>query len=103
YDLMVNSTIYVSCIKHFWASATIKKVTDVVKLRALIDGKRVVVTEDVIRKSLHLYDTDGVECFPNEEIFTELARMGYEKPPPKLTFYKAFFSAQWKFLIHTLV
>nr|GEX19047.1 ribonuclease H-like domain-containing protein [Tanacetum cinerariifolium] len=39
----------------------------------------------------------------NEDIFTELARMGYEKPPPKLTFYKAFFSAQWKFLIHTLV
>nr|GEZ71428.1 hypothetical protein [Tanacetum cinerariifolium] len=33
----------------------------------------------------------------------ELARMGYEKPPPKLTFYKAFFSAQWKFVIHTLV
>nr|GEX23314.1 hypothetical protein [Tanacetum cinerariifolium] len=33
----------------------------------------------------------------------ELARMGYEKLPPKLTFYKAFFSAQWKFLIHTLV
>nr|GEW67606.1 hypothetical protein [Tanacetum cinerariifolium] len=29
--------------------------------------------------------------------------MGYKKPPPKLTFYKAFFSAQWKFLIHTLV
>nr|GEZ21323.1 hypothetical protein [Tanacetum cinerariifolium] len=37
------------------------------------------------------------------EIFIELARMGYEKPPPKLTFYKAFFSAQWKFLIHILV
>nr|GEY90714.1 hypothetical protein [Tanacetum cinerariifolium] len=33
----------------------------------------------------------------------ELARMGYEKPPPNLTFYKAFFSAQWKFLIHTLI
>nr|GEX35103.1 ribonuclease H-like domain, reverse transcriptase, RNA-dependent DNA polymerase [Tanacetum cinerariifolium] len=29
--------------------------------------------------------------------------MGYEKPPPKLTFYKAFFSTQWKFLIHTLI
>nr|GEY60011.1 hypothetical protein [Tanacetum cinerariifolium] len=50
-----------------------------------------------------LDDADGVECLPNEEIFTELARMGHEKPPPKLTFYKAFFSAQWKFLIHTLV
>nr|GEV64367.1 putative ribonuclease H-like domain-containing protein [Tanacetum cinerariifolium] len=33
----------------------------------------------------------------------ELARMGYEKPPLKLTFYKAFSFAQWKFLIHTLV
>nr|GEU75820.1 putative ribonuclease H-like domain-containing protein [Tanacetum cinerariifolium] len=46
-------------------------------------------------------DADGVECLPNEEIFAKLARMVYEKPPPKLTFYKAFFSAQWKFLIHS--
>nr|GEZ84362.1 hypothetical protein [Tanacetum cinerariifolium] len=44
-----------------------------------------------------------VKCLPTEEIFAELARMGYEKLPPKLTFYKAFFSTQWKFLIHTLV
>nr|GEV25445.1 hypothetical protein [Tanacetum cinerariifolium] len=29
--------------------------------------------------------------------------MGYEKPPAKLTFYKAFFFAQLKFLIHTIV
>nr|GFA08439.1 hypothetical protein [Tanacetum cinerariifolium] len=49
------------------------------------------------------YDVDGVECLPNEEIFEALECMGYEKPPPKLTFYKAFFFAQWKFLIHTLV
>nr|GFC55733.1 hypothetical protein [Tanacetum cinerariifolium] len=39
----------------------------------------------------------------NEEIFTELARMGYEKPSTKLTFYKAFFSSQWKFLVHTIL
>nr|GEV26876.1 hypothetical protein [Tanacetum cinerariifolium] len=51
----------------------------------------------------HTNDADGMECLPNEEIFTELAHMGYEKPPPKLTFYKAFFSGQWKLLIHTLV
>nr|GEW23458.1 uncharacterized mitochondrial protein AtMg00810-like [Tanacetum cinerariifolium] len=46
---------------------------------------------------------EGVECLPNEEIFAELARMGYEKPSTKLTFYKAFFSSQWKFLIHTIL
>nr|GEZ35839.1 putative ribonuclease H-like domain-containing protein [Tanacetum cinerariifolium] len=49
--------------------------------------------QDVIRRDLRLGDADGVACLPNEEIFAELARMGYEKPPPKLTFYKAFFSA----------
>nr|GEX43462.1 hypothetical protein [Tanacetum cinerariifolium] len=86
-----------------WASATIKKVNNAVQLRALIDGKKVVVTEDVIRQDLHLDYADGVECLPNKKFFAELARMGYEKPHPKLTFYKAFFSTQWKFLIHTLV
>nr|GEU50042.1 hypothetical protein [Tanacetum cinerariifolium] len=103
YALMVNPTIYVSCIKQFWATATLKKVNDVVQLRALIDGNKVVITEDVIQQVLRLDYADGVECLPNEEIFSELTRMGYEKPPPKLTFYKAFFSVKWKFLIHTLV
>nr|GEY14734.1 hypothetical protein [Tanacetum cinerariifolium] len=46
---------------------------------------------------------EGVECLPNEEIFAELATIGYEKPSTKLTFYKAFFSSQWKFLIHTIL
>nr|GEV56162.1 hypothetical protein [Tanacetum cinerariifolium] len=101
--LPVNPTIYVSCIKQFWASAMVKKVNDVVQLHALIDGNKVVVSEAIIRKDLHLDDADGIECLPNEEIFEELARMGYEKPPPKLTFFKAFFSTQWKFWIHTLV
>nr|GEU36944.1 hypothetical protein [Tanacetum cinerariifolium] len=95
YALMVNPTIYVSCIKQFWATALIKKVNDVVKLQALIDKKKVVVTEDIIQQELRLDDADGVECLPNEEIFVELARMSYEKPPPKLTFYKAFLSTQW--------
>nr|GEX30877.1 hypothetical protein [Tanacetum cinerariifolium] len=103
YALMVNPPIYVSCIKQFWASVLTKKTSDVVKLQALIDKKNVVITEDTIRQDLRLDDVDGVECLPNEEIFNELARMGYEKSPPKLTFYKAFFFAQWKFLIHTII
>nr|GEY84044.1 hypothetical protein [Tanacetum cinerariifolium] len=73
------------------------------RLQALVDKKKVVVTEDTIRDVLRLDDTKGVECLPNEEIFAELARMGYEKPSTKLTFYKAFFSSQWKFLIHTIL
>nr|GEZ36044.1 ribonuclease H-like domain-containing protein [Tanacetum cinerariifolium] len=46
---------------------------------------------------------EGVDYLSNEEIFVELARMGYEKPSTKLTFYKAFFLSQWKFLIYTIL
>nr|GFD61393.1 hypothetical protein [Tanacetum cinerariifolium] len=74
-------------------TASIKKVKDVVNLQALIDRKKVVVTEDIILQDLRLDDADGVECLPTKDICLELARMRYEKPPPKLTFYKTFFSA----------
>ncbi|GJU71315.1 hypothetical protein Tco_1262720 [Tanacetum coccineum] len=100
YALTVNPTIYVSCIKQFWSTAKVKTVNGVVQLQALIDGKKVFVSEAIKRRDLYLEDAERVECMPNNEIFEELARMGYEKPPPKLTFYKAFFVPQWKFLIH---
>nr|GEW67935.1 hypothetical protein [Tanacetum cinerariifolium] len=60
----------------------------------LQNKKKVVITEATLRDSLRLDDAEGIECLPNEEIFAELARMGYEKPSTKLTFYKAFFSSQ---------
>nr|GEY63188.1 ribonuclease H-like domain-containing protein [Tanacetum cinerariifolium] len=103
YALTVNLTIYVSCIKQFWNAVAVKQSNNVTRLQALVDKKKVVVTEATIRDTLHLDDAEGVDCLPNEEIFTELARMGYEKPSTKLTFYKAFFSSQWKFLIHTIL
>nr|GEZ95366.1 hypothetical protein [Tanacetum cinerariifolium] len=92
----MNPNIYVSCIKQFWTTVAVKQVNDVTRLQALVDKKKVVVTEAIIREALHLDDAEGVDCLPNEEIFVELARMGYEKPSTKLTFYKAFFSSQWK-------
>nr|GEY72293.1 hypothetical protein [Tanacetum cinerariifolium] len=84
-------------------TVAVKSSNDVTRLQALVDKKRVVVTEAAIRDALYLDDAERVDCLPNEEIFTELARMGYEKPSTKLTFYKAFFSSQWKFLIHTIL
>nr|GEV44333.1 putative ribonuclease H-like domain-containing protein [Tanacetum cinerariifolium] len=71
----------------------VKKVNDVIRLQALVEKKKVVVTEATIREALRLDDAEGVECLPNEEIFAELARIGYEKLSTKLTFYKAFFSS----------
>nr|GFA88347.1 hypothetical protein [Tanacetum cinerariifolium] len=80
----------------FWNTAVVKRSGDVTRLQALVDKKRIVIIEEVVRKILQLNDAEGVICLPNKEIFTDLARMGYEKPSTKLTFYKAFFSTQWK-------
>ncbi|GKE91788.1 hypothetical protein Tco_1572883, partial [Tanacetum coccineum] len=66
------------------------------------DKKKVIITETSIRSDLNLEDAGGTDCLPTDTIFEELARMGYEKPSSKVTFYKAFFSPQWKFLIHTI-
>nr|GEU75538.1 retrovirus-related Pol polyprotein from transposon TNT 1-94 [Tanacetum cinerariifolium] len=103
YALTVNPNIYVSCIKQFWTTVAVKQVHGVTRLQALVDRKKVVVTEATIREALRLDDAEGVDCLPNEEIFSKLVRMGYEKPFTKLTFYKDFFSSQWKFLIHIIL
>nr|GEW01679.1 putative ribonuclease H-like domain-containing protein [Tanacetum cinerariifolium] len=103
YAITVNPHIYVSCIKQFWNTVTVKQSNDVTRLQALVDRKKVVISEAVIRDALRLADAKVVDCLSNEEIFTGLARKGYEKPSTKLTFYKAFFSSQWKLLIHIIL
>nr|GFA60344.1 hypothetical protein [Tanacetum cinerariifolium] len=99
YRLMIGSLMYLTSSRPDIMFA----VNDVTRLQALVDKKKVVVTEATIREALRLDDVEGVDCLPNEEIFIELVRMGYEKPSIKLMFYKAFFSSQWKFLIHTIL
>ncbi|GJU82408.1 ribonuclease H-like domain-containing protein [Tanacetum coccineum] len=70
---------------------------------ALVDGKKIVVTEASVRRDLQLEYAEGIDCLLNATIFEQLTLMGYEKLSQKLTFYKAFFSPQWKFLIHTVL
>nr|GEX49451.1 hypothetical protein [Tanacetum cinerariifolium] len=103
YALTASPHIYISCIKQFWNSVSVKRSGDVTRLQALVDKKKIVISEAVICEILQLNDAEGVICLPNEEIFVGLAQMGYEKLSTKLTFYKALFSSQWKFLIHTIL
>nr|GFD11970.1 hypothetical protein [Tanacetum cinerariifolium] len=67
----------------FWNTAVVKRTGDVTRLQALVDKKRIVITKEVVREILKLNDAEGVVCLPNEEIFSGLARMGYEKPVGK--------------------
>ncbi|GKC10160.1 hypothetical protein Tco_1001770 [Tanacetum coccineum] len=103
YELTINPTIYTSCIKQFWATVKVKTVNGEVQLQALVDVRKIIITKASVRRDLHLNDEECTDCFPNATIFEELTRMGYEKLSQKLTLYKAFFSPQWKFLIHTIL
>nr|GFC71342.1 hypothetical protein [Tanacetum cinerariifolium] len=46
-------------------------VNDVTRLQALVDKKRVVISEATIRDTIRLDDAKGIDCLPNEEIFIE--------------------------------
>ncbi|GJS00266.1 putative ribonuclease H-like domain-containing protein [Tanacetum coccineum] len=69
----------------------------------LVDKKKVIITEKSVRSDLMLEDALGIECLPNDVIFEQLTLMGYENLTRKLTFYKAYFSSHWKFLIRTIL
>ncbi|GKE93903.1 hypothetical protein Tco_1574998 [Tanacetum coccineum] len=103
YALTVNPTIYTSCIKQFWNTAKVKIVNGEGQIQALVDKKKVIITKTSIRSDLQLKDAEGTECLLNATIFEQLTLMGYKNLTQKLTFYKAFFSPQWKFLIHTIL
>ncbi|GKB10891.1 hypothetical protein Tco_0844814 [Tanacetum coccineum] len=103
YALTVSPTIYASYIEQFWNTATSKTVNSVKQIHAIVDGKAVVISESSVRSDLLFNDEDGIACLTNDEIFENLALMGYEQLSTKLTFQKGSFSPQWKFLIHTIL
>ncbi|GJZ47742.1 hypothetical protein Tco_0601574 [Tanacetum coccineum] len=76
YALTVNPTIYTSCIEQFWATAKVKTVNGERQLQALVDKKKVIITETSIKSDLNLEDACGTDCLPTDTIFEELARMG---------------------------
>ncbi|GKE56938.1 hypothetical protein Tco_1496123 [Tanacetum coccineum] len=69
YALTINPTIYTSCIEQLWATVKAKTVNREVQLQALVDGKKVIITESIVRIDLQLEDAEGVDYPPNATIF----------------------------------
>ncbi|GJU96685.1 hypothetical protein Tco_1321441, partial [Tanacetum coccineum] len=76
----------------YQATAKTKMVNGERHIQSLIDKKKVIIMEIIIRSDLHLEGVGGTDCLPTATIFKELARMRYEKPSQSVTFYKALFS-----------
>ncbi|GKE42754.1 hypothetical protein Tco_1470038, partial [Tanacetum coccineum] len=75
YALTINPTMYTSCIEQFWAIAKVKTVNGEKQLQALVDRKKVIITESTIRIDLQLEDAEGMNYLPTAIIFEELTRM----------------------------
>ncbi|GJW69831.1 uncharacterized mitochondrial protein-like protein [Tanacetum coccineum] len=69
YALTINPTIYISCIEQFWSTVKAKTINGEQQLHALVDGKKVSITESTVRIDLQLEDEEDIECLPNSTIF----------------------------------
>ncbi|GKA69819.1 hypothetical protein Tco_0775883 [Tanacetum coccineum] len=49
------------------------------QLQALVDGKKIIITEATIRRNLQLEDANGGDCLPNATIFEQLTLLGMVK------------------------
>ncbi|GKD36335.1 hypothetical protein Tco_1251844 [Tanacetum coccineum] len=76
YALTVNPTIYISSIEHLWSTVKAKTINGEVQLHALVDGKKIIITESTVMRDLQLEDVEGVDCLPNSTIFEQLTLMG---------------------------
>ncbi|GJZ90093.1 hypothetical protein Tco_0662020 [Tanacetum coccineum] len=87
YALTINPTIYISCIEQFWSTVMAITINREEQLHALVDGKKIIITESSVRRDLQLADEEGVDCLSNSTIFEQLTLMG-----PKTTAWNEFSS-----------
>ncbi|GJY70290.1 hypothetical protein Tco_0473993 [Tanacetum coccineum] len=78
YAITINPTIYTSCIEQFWATVKAKTINGEIQLQALVDRKKIIITESIVRRDLQLEDAEDIDCLPNATIFEQLTLMGNE-------------------------
>ncbi|GJT22314.1 hypothetical protein Tco_0892251 [Tanacetum coccineum] len=103
YSLLVDPDLIGLWLQQFWATASLRIINEVPHIRAMVAGKRVLISEETIRADLLFDDADGVDCFPKQVIWDSLRDIGYEGNLAQLTFSKPLFSPQWKYLVHVLL
>ncbi|GJX34365.1 hypothetical protein Tco_0245922 [Tanacetum coccineum] len=103
YALTSNPTIYDSLVKQFWQTATANTIVDgTLEIKATIDTIGYTITEASIRDTLQLEDASGITMLPNNELFEGMGQMGYPTDG-SFTFWKSFFTPQWRYLVHHLL
>ncbi|GJY61506.1 hypothetical protein Tco_0462163 [Tanacetum coccineum] len=104
FALTVSPIVSTSFVEQFWISSKSRTVNNISYsyIDATVAGKPVTISEASIRSDLLFDDADGIDSLNNQAIFDNIQLMGYEGDLNTLTFNKALFSPQWKFLFHTM-
>ncbi|GKB95842.1 putative ribonuclease H-like domain-containing protein [Tanacetum coccineum] len=63
-------------IKELMMEKLFRMKLELMLLHALVDGKKIIITESIVRRDLQLEDAEGVDCLPNSTIFEQLTLMG---------------------------
>ncbi|GJS61850.1 putative ribonuclease H-like domain-containing protein, partial [Tanacetum coccineum] len=100
--LTVSPVVSTTIVEQFWTSAKSKIINNVRHITAKVASKPVSISEASIRSDLLFDDANGIDSLPNQAIFDAIQLMGYEGDLTVLTFNKALFSPQWRFLFHTM-
>ncbi|GJX88650.1 retrovirus-related pol polyprotein from transposon TNT 1-94 [Tanacetum coccineum] len=94
---------YVADANCFSQTATANTLADeTLELQETIDTIVYTITEASIRNKLQLADASGITMLPNNEIFEGMGHMGYPTDG-SFTFWKSFFTPQWRFLVHHIL
>ncbi|GJX39669.1 hypothetical protein Tco_0252972 [Tanacetum coccineum] len=73
----------------FWSTVLAKTINGEEQLHALVDGKKIIITESSVRRDLQLADEEGVDCLLNSTIFEQLTLMGLTiSPNVEVSFFK---------------
>ncbi|GJS97558.1 putative ribonuclease H-like domain-containing protein [Tanacetum coccineum] len=75
----VDVHLYRYCFKLLWPSALDQIQLLDYELQALVDGKKIIITEATARRDLQLEDANGIDCLPNATIFKQLTLIGMVK------------------------
>ncbi|GKA89038.1 hypothetical protein Tco_0810850 [Tanacetum coccineum] len=79
YSLLVDPDLIGPWLQQFWATASLRSINEVPHIRAMVAGKRVLISEETIRADLLFDDMNiGVDCFPKQVIWDLLRDIGYE-------------------------
>ncbi|GJS65624.1 putative ribonuclease H-like domain-containing protein [Tanacetum coccineum] len=100
--LTVSLVVSTTFVEQFWTSAKSKIINNVRHITTKVAGKPVSISEASIRSDLLFDDANGIDSLTNQAIFDAIQLMGYEGDLIVLTFNKALFSPQWRFLFHTM-